>query len=112
MKALFFLCLVIRGLLWQHTHCANLTFQATDLQVLLFLFFNRKGIPEAMLLSYVSACGIITDYSYSICFNKKLFNRILTRILARHQWFTPVILATWEAEIKRIVVQRQPQANS
>jgi hypothetical protein len=23
---------------------------------------------------------------------------------ARHQWFTPVNLATWEAEIRRIVV--------
>jgi hypothetical protein len=30
---------------------------------------------------------------------------------ARHQWLTPVILATQEAEIRRITVQRQPQAN-
>jgi hypothetical protein len=27
-------------------------------------------------------------------------------------WLTPVILATWQAEIKRISVQGQPQANS
>jgi hypothetical protein len=27
---------------------------------------------------------------------------------ARHQWFTHVILATWEAEIGRIKVQGQP----
>jgi hypothetical protein len=27
---------------------------------------------------------------------------------ARHQWFTPVILATPEAEIRRIMVQSQP----
>jgi hypothetical protein len=28
-------------------------------------------------------------------------------ILARHQWLTPVILATQEAEIRRIVIQNQ-----
>jgi hypothetical protein len=28
--------------------------------------------------------------------------------LGRHQWLTPVILATQEAESKRIVVQGQP----
>jgi hypothetical protein len=27
---------------------------------------------------------------------------------ARHWWLIPVILATWKAEIKRIVVQSQP----
>jgi hypothetical protein len=27
---------------------------------------------------------------------------------ARGQWLTPVTLATWEAEIRRIVVQGQP----
>jgi hypothetical protein len=31
---------------------------------------------------------------------------------AGHQWLTPIILATQEAEIKRISVQSQPQANS
>jgi hypothetical protein len=28
--------------------------------------------------------------------------------LAGHQWLTPIILATQEAEIKRSMVQRQP----
>jgi hypothetical protein len=30
----------------------------------------------------------------------------------RHQWFTPIILATQEAEIRRLMVQSQPQENS
>jgi hypothetical protein len=30
-------------------------------------------------------------------------------IYARHQWFLPVILTTWEAEIGRIIVQGQPR---
>jgi hypothetical protein len=29
-------------------------------------------------------------------------------ILTRHQWLTPIILATQEAEIRRITVQSQP----
>jgi hypothetical protein len=29
--------------------------------------------------------------------------------VARHQWFTPVILATWEAKIGRISIWVQPQ---
>jgi hypothetical protein len=28
-------------------------------------------------------------------------------LLAEHQWLTSIILATWEAEIRRILVQSQ-----
>jgi hypothetical protein len=27
---------------------------------------------------------------------------------ARYQWFTPIIIATWEAEIRRIAVPARP----
>jgi hypothetical protein len=31
---------------------------------------------------------------------------------ARHQWLMPVVLASWEAEIRRITVQDQPRTNN
>jgi hypothetical protein len=31
-----------------------------------------------------------------------------TILLSRYQWLMPVILSTWEAEIRRIMVQTQP----
>jgi hypothetical protein len=31
------------------------------------------------------------------------------KVLVGHQWFTPVILATQEAEIRRIMVPSQPR---
>jgi hypothetical protein len=34
---------------------------------------------------------------------------MLNHISGRHQWFTLIILATQEAEIRRIVVQSQPR---
>jgi hypothetical protein len=30
-------------------------------------------------------------------------------MIAKHQWLIPVILATWEAKIERIVVPGQPR---
>jgi hypothetical protein len=40
-------------------------------------------------------------FTYSTGINQESF-------IARHQWLTPVILATQEAEIRMIVVQSQP----
>jgi hypothetical protein len=37
--------------------------------------------------------------------------RTESRVSARWRWFTPVILATQEAEIRRIEVQSQLQEN-
>jgi hypothetical protein len=53
-------------------------------------------------------------YRYSNFFLKKKKNKrdtpksVLKKITAGCQWFTPVTLATWEAEIGRIMVQGQP----
>jgi hypothetical protein len=38
----------------------------------------------------------------------RLRRKIKSLRLARHQWLTPVILATQEAEIRRIMVRSQP----
>jgi hypothetical protein len=35
---------------------------------------------------------------------------LILKSQARHQWLTPIILATQEAEIRRLAVQNQPQA--
>jgi hypothetical protein len=34
---------------------------------------------------------------------------IKNKNVARHQWLTPIILATWEGKIQRILVQGQSQ---
>jgi hypothetical protein len=34
------------------------------------------------------------------------------QVQAGCQWLTPLILATWEAEIRRTIVQGQPRVNS
>jgi hypothetical protein len=41
-------------------------------------------------------------------FIEALFTIVKTWKQARHQWLTPVILATQETEIRRTVVQSQP----
>jgi hypothetical protein len=44
-------------------------------------------------------CDII-DFPHF--YEKRKLKFIKIRKLARHQWLTPVILASWEAEIRRI----------
>jgi hypothetical protein len=50
----------------------------------------------------LSLCG--ANFTYLACFLKKDKNKML----AGPQWLTPVILATQETEIRRIMVQSQP----
>jgi hypothetical protein len=45
------------------------------------------------------------DNGYNHNFRKKLFFNSLFGKMAKHQWLTPIILATQEAEIRRIMVQ-------
>jgi hypothetical protein len=39
-------------------------------------------------------------------------NLNLKKIISWEQWLTPIILATWEAEIRRIAVQGQLRQKS
>jgi hypothetical protein len=34
---------------------------------------------------------------------------IKNKNIARHQWLMPVILATWEAKIRKMAIQSQPR---
>jgi hypothetical protein len=47
-------------------------------------------------------------YFLTIILNPPYKNRLYKNKFARHQWLTPVILTTQEAEIRRIAVQSQP----
>jgi hypothetical protein len=40
-----------------------------------------------------------------MCLNKQI--KKMRLYTTRHQWLTPIILATWEAEIRRIPIQGQ-----
>jgi hypothetical protein len=51
-------------------------------------------------------------YIARLCLKKAKRKRLKEGVEARHWQLTPVILATQEAEIRRITVQSQPQANS
>jgi hypothetical protein len=42
------------------------------------------------------------------CAKKHVSASVFKPDLARHQWFMPVIIATWEAEIRRLTVQGHP----
>jgi hypothetical protein len=54
----------------------------------------------------VKGGGDHTCLAYSL---HKALVRIKAHITARCWWLTPVILATWEAEVRRIEVQSQPE---
>jgi hypothetical protein len=41
--------------------------------------------------------------------NYHTFTYLKHRNLARHQWLTPIILATKEAEIRKITIPSQPR---
>jgi hypothetical protein len=63
-----------------------------------------------MLTMHQALAGQVLAY---LCYamvssSRKQINPFLKEYLAGHQWFTPVILAICEAEIRRIVVQGQP----
>jgi hypothetical protein len=58
---------------------------------------GQMDLPEAPGLHF--HCGWETPF-FSYCFNKSSW-------IARHQWLTPIIIATQEANIRRILVQGQ-----
>jgi hypothetical protein len=63
--------------------------------------FVAMTTPKAALGSCSEVLGYFLPSSTSILWKKLL-------ALAKHEWLTPVILATQEAEIRRITVWSQP----
>jgi hypothetical protein len=62
---------------------------------------RQKGLEFEVSLSYIARS----------CF-KKSKNNLKRVSRGRHWWLTPEIIGTQEAEIRRITIQSQPQANS
>jgi hypothetical protein len=91
------------------------------------LYFSPPSLPlfqtvfggfhyAVFIYVYVTYFHLLYTKELIKMFNKYLLN--LNTLLnlkkkkvrtARHQWLTPVILATREAEIRRMAVQRQPE---
>jgi hypothetical protein len=63
---------------------------------------------ERLLCKHEALSSLYTLVSFPSL--KKVTKHLINNLKeARRQWLTPVILATWEAEIRRIMVRGQPR---
>jgi hypothetical protein len=57
----------------------------------------------------ILALQLDSSYQYCDLVLRNIKDMLKKKNPVRHQWLTPIILATQEAEIKRIVVQSHPR---
>jgi hypothetical protein len=125
--------------MWQHPaldsvdRCPNNVWANQFFVWLSFLDpFNGRSLPKCWvlqdqtLLQTNKNLPFVPTYNHATCLNKLIRYMICKYFLlfcrlsslswvtdvfnfARRQWLTPVILATWEAEICRIMVPGQPR---
>jgi hypothetical protein len=76
--------------------------------------FLRMGMGEQWSMMEGMNLTKIYCRHFCICHNTMYpqYNNNIKKLVVGHLWLMAVILATQEAEIKKIVVQSQTQANS
>jgi hypothetical protein len=70
---------------------------------------GKRVFQSSPKLSIIVIVGIplpVLNYFITLILQRQ--NNLKIQLVARYQWLTSIILATREAEIRRIVVQGQP----
>jgi hypothetical protein len=115
MKGIIFLASFSVGLLLVYRKATAFYFLILYSCTLLKMFIISKSVFEVGSLEYFKYriislyIGIVQVLPFlfisPLFLSPALLLWLIIQVLARHQWFMPIILATWKAEIGRIMDQ-------